>query len=79
MVADVPAAMRRIVDEFSGDGVELNEDDGVRMDHWEAEPRWWISVRPSGTEPLLRLNVEAADRDVMERVRDRALAVIREG
>lgn len=78
VVTDVPAAMRRIVAEFTDDGVELNEDDGVRMDHWETEPRWWISVRPSGTEPLLRLNVEAADPAQMERVRDRALTVIRQ-
>lgn len=79
VVSGVPDALRRVVAEFSGEGVVLNQDDGVRMDHWEAEPRWWISVRPSGTEPLLRLNVEAAERDVMAQVRDRALAVIREG
>jgi phosphomannomutase len=38
---------------------------------------WWLNVRASNTEPLLRLNVEGADRATMERVRDRALAVIR--
>jgi len=77
-VTDVASAMRRVVDGFSGAGVSLDEHDGVRLAHWDAEPRWWLSVRPSGTEPLLRLNVEAAERDVMEQVRDRALAVIRE-
>jgi phosphomannomutase len=38
---------------------------------------WWFNVRPSNTEPLLRLNVEAADRPTMERVRDDVLALIR--
>ncbi len=79
IVADVPEATRRIVSGFAGEGVSLDEVDGVRISHWETEPRWWISVRPSGTEPLLRLNVEAADLEVMEQMRDRALAIIREG
>jgi phosphomannomutase len=36
-----------------------------------------MNVRPSNTEPLLRLNLEALDRDLMERKRDEILAVIR--
>jgi phosphomannomutase len=43
----------------------------------EDEPFWWFSVRPSNTEPLLRLNVEAADHDTMTRIRDEVLALIR--
>jgi phosphomannomutase len=38
---------------------------------------WWLNLRASNTEPLLRLNVEAADVATMERVRDTALALIR--
>jgi phosphomannomutase len=38
--------------------------------------QWWFNVRASNTEPLLRLNVEAADRSEMERVRDEVLALI---
>ena len=38
--------------------------------------QWWFNVRASNTEPLLRLNVEAADRATMERVRDEVLALI---
>lgn len=38
---------------------------------------WWFNVRPSNTEPLLRLNVEGADDTTMARVRDEALAIIR--
>jgi phosphomannomutase len=42
----------------------------------EAED-WHMNVRPSNTEPLLRLNLEARSREVMERKRDEVLAVIR--
>jgi phosphomannomutase len=38
---------------------------------------WWVNVRPSNTEPLLRLNVEAATEDVMAALRDETLGLIR--
>jgi phosphomannomutase len=38
---------------------------------------WWFNVRPSNTEPLLRLNVEAGTPEVMAALRDRVLALIR--
>jgi phosphomannomutase len=38
---------------------------------------WWFNLRPSNTEPLLRLNVEAATTATMERVRDEVLAQVR--
>ena len=40
---------------------------------------WWFNVRPSNTEPLLRLNVEAADESAMAALRDEVLTVMREG
>ena len=40
-------------------------------------PDWWLNVRKSNTEPLLRLNVEGDTRELMERGRDEALSVIR--
>ena len=43
----------------------------------EGEAFWWFSVRPSNTEPLLRLNVEAADEQTMSAIRDEVLALIR--
>ncbi len=56
--------------------------DGVSVDHLDgltvATEGWWFNLRPSNTEPLLRLNVEADDRTTMERVRDEVLALIRE-
>ena len=63
---------------FSEDGL-----DGVTFVHEgnaaSADPMWWLNLRASNTEPLLRLNVEAADSATMERVRDAALAAVREG
>ncbi|MFI9152656.1 phosphomannomutase/phosphoglucomutase [Streptomyces sp. NPDC053367] len=38
---------------------------------------WWFNVRPSNTEPLLRLNAEARDEATMAKIRDEALAIIR--
>jgi phosphomannomutase len=40
-------------------------------------PDWWFNLRPSNTEPLLRLNVEGADRATMESLRDEVLAMVR--
>jgi phosphomannomutase len=40
---------------------------------------WWFNVRPSNTEPLLRLNVEADDQATMESVRDEVLGMMRTG
>ncbi|MFJ4714874.1 phosphomannomutase/phosphoglucomutase [Streptomyces sp. NPDC088785] len=55
------------------DGITLDELDGLTV----TAKDWWFNVRPSNTEPLLRLNAEARDRPTMERIRDEALALIR--
>jgi len=54
---------------------------GATVDHLDGltvtTTDWWFNVRPSNTEPLLRLNVEGADDATMTRVRDDVLALIR--
>ncbi|MXM67152.1 phosphomannomutase/phosphoglucomutase [Streptomyces sp. HUCO-GS316] len=55
------------------EGIELDELDGLTI----AAADWWFNVRPSNTEPLLRLNAEAKDETTMAKVRDEALAIIR--
>ena len=77
-VADVPAAYARIVEAYTG-LAEFDEFDGLTVTGMTSadEPFWWFSVRPSNTEPLLRLNVEAATLTEMVRVRDDVLALIR--
>ena len=71
-VADIPATCARVKKAFP-DG-QLDELDGVTITY----PDWWLSVRPSNTEPLLRLNVEADTRALMEQKRDTVLQVIRQ-
>ena len=50
--------------------------DGVSIDAWESEG-WWANVRMSNTEPLVRLNLEGKNREIMEVKRDEMLAHIR--
>lgn len=52
---------------------EMDELDGVRIDF----PDWWFNVRPSNTEPVLRLNLEAKTKELMEEKRDEVLKIIR--
>ncbi|MEU9962101.1 phosphomannomutase/phosphoglucomutase [Streptomyces sp. NPDC050982] len=55
------------------EGITLDELDGLTVSATD----WWFNVRPSNTEPLLRLNAEARDEPTMAKVRDEALAIIR--
>jgi phosphomannomutase len=71
-VSDPKAIMAEVEEIFDGMG-QVDHSDGLMI----STPHWWVSVRMSNTEPLLRLNVEAEDQQTMEELRDRALAVIR--
>jgi phosphomannomutase len=72
-VADVEAKLRELEERFGPEG-RVSHLDGVSV---EADD-WHMNVRPSNTEPLLRLNLEARSRELMEHKRDEVLAVIRE-
>lgn len=56
-------------------GVTTDHMDGLTVDGGN----WWFNVRPSNTEPLLRLNVEAKDNATMEQLRDDVLTMMRGG
>jgi phosphomannomutase len=71
-VADARAAMAEVAEAFAGRG-EVSWVDGLLVSSVD----WWLSVRESNTEPLLRLNVEARDDDTVAALRDEALAIIR--
>jgi phosphomannomutase len=78
-VTDVPAAVERVRAAYPQDTVD--ELDGLTVSHpggGSADPMWWFNLRASNTEPLLRLNAEAADRGTMSRVRDAVLALVRQ-
>ena len=71
-VADQQAKMEEIAERY-GDG-EMTRLDGVSIDY----PDWHFNVRPSNTEPLLRLNLESlTSQEDMERRRDEILGLIR--
>ena len=53
--------------------VQIDDLDGLTF----ASDAWWVNIRPSNTEPLLRLNAEAKDRATMEKLRDEVLVIIR--
>ncbi|AWE50656.1 phosphomannomutase/phosphoglucomutase [Streptomyces nigra] len=73
-VADQAGRLAAIRAAYEGrDGVTLDELDGLTV----TSADWWFNVRPSNTEPLLRLNAEARDEATMAKVRDEALAIIR--
>jgi phosphomannomutase len=70
---DDQAAKMDLIRERYGDG-EITELDGVSVDYED----WHFNVRPSNTEPLLRLNLESlVSREDMERRRDEILGLIR--
>jgi len=74
-VADQAAATRRVRDAFTGrPGISADELDGLTI----AAGRWWFNLRPSNTEPMLRLNVEAEDDATLAKVTDEVLHIVRE-
>ncbi len=71
-VNDVSAAMERVEGHYLDRG-QIDRLDGLTI----TSGKWWLNVRPSNTEPLLRLNVEADSDEIMCAIRDEALEVIR--
>lgn len=72
VVDDAKAVMSQVADAFAGRG-EISWVDGLLVSGVD----WWVSVRESNTEPLLRLNVEARDAGTVAALRDEALSIIR--
>ena len=72
-VADVDAKLQELEDRFGSQGT-VSHLDGLSV----IADTWHFNVRPSNTEPLLRLNLEALSDELMSSKRDEVLAVIRE-
>jgi phosphomannomutase len=73
VVKDADAVMKKIEDFYLSMGsVTTDHLDGLTVDSAD----WWFNVRASNTEPLLRLNVEATTKSLMEKVRTQVLALI---
>jgi phosphomannomutase len=72
-VADQAATMAAVQAVFADrPGVTLDHLDGLTVEHAD----WWFNLRPSNTEPLIRLNAEATDRPTMESVRDEVISLV---
>ncbi|QFZ75989.1 phosphomannomutase/phosphoglucomutase [Streptomyces fagopyri] len=73
-VDDQTARLTAIRETYQGrEGVTIDELDGLTV----TADDWWFNVRPSNTEPLLRLNAEAKDEATVAKVRDEVLDLIR--
>ncbi len=72
-VTDQDDVLAEIERAYTDSGAEIDHLDGLTV----ASEDWWFNVRPSNTEPLLRLNAEGRDHDTMSHVRDDVLALIR--
>ncbi|MBI5881061.1 phosphomannomutase/phosphoglucomutase [archaeon] len=72
-VRDKEGKMKELVALFKKDAKSVSYLDGIRLEFED----WWFNVRPSNTEPLLRLNLEAQSKKKMEQVRDKLLEIIR--
>ncbi len=73
-VKDVLVTSNKVRQHFASmKDVQIDDLDGLTF----ASDAWWVNIRPSNTEPLLRLNAEAKDRATMEKLRDEVLVIIR--
>ena len=73
-VADQAGRTAAVHAAFEGrDGAGFDELDGLTV----SAADWWFNLRPSNTEPLLRLNVEARDAATVARIRDEVLGIVR--
>jgi phosphomannomutase len=72
-VTDAESVNRAIEDHYRAEGAQIDHLDGVTVSF----PTWWFNVRASNTQPLLRLNVEADDRETLDKKTAEVLAMIR--
>ncbi|MEW1773617.1 phosphomannomutase/phosphoglucomutase [Streptomyces sp. NPDC086777] len=73
-VRDTQSTLAAVREHFSArPGVTTDDLDGLTV----SAPTWWFNLRPSNTEPLLRLNVEATESSTLNRIRDEVLTLVR--
>lgn len=76
-VEDKDAVIAELKEEYSNG--DISELDGIKISFWNKEKgsRWWLNVRPSNTEPVLRLNLEADNEELMKEKIEEVLGIIR--
>jgi phosphomannomutase len=72
-VADVALKLQELKERYATEGARISHLDGVSVDFED----WHFNVRPSNTEPLLRLNLEALSPELLEEKEDEVLELIR--
>ena len=72
-VNDVQGKLKALEEHYGAQAQSVDHLDGITLDFGD----WWFNVRPSNTEPLLRLNVEARNRELMQQKLNEVLAFIR--
>ena len=72
-VDDVPLKLQELKERYAAEGARISHLDGISIDFDD----WHFNVRPSNTEPLLRLNLEAFSHERMEEKREEVLSLIR--
>ena len=72
-VPDVALKLQELKERYSAEGGRVSHLDGISIEFDD----WHFNVRPSNTEPLLRLNLEALSASLMEEKRDEVVALIR--
>jgi phosphomannomutase len=72
-VADVALKLQELEERYAAEGGRVSHLDGISVDFDD----WHFNVRPSNTEPLLRLNLEALSEPLMDEKRDEVLELIR--
>ena len=74
-VEDTDSVIQKVEESYAEDEkVEIDHLDGLTVDCGD----WWFNLRPSNTEPLLRLNVEAETAETMQQKRDEVLELIQD-
>lgn len=74
-IEDKAGAVERVRIDFQTEDIDIDHMDGSTFTAKDGS--WWFNLRPSNTEPFLRLNAEAKDQATMEKIRDRVLALVR--
>ncbi|HWQ24239.1 MAG TPA: phosphomannomutase/phosphoglucomutase [Gaiellaceae bacterium] len=72
-VTDVALTLQELKEHYTAQGARISHLDGISIEFAD----WHCNVRPSNTEPLLRLNLEALSRELLEEKREEVLALIR--
>jgi len=72
-VEDKEGVMKKLEEKYREGAKNVSHMDGIKIEHEE----YWFNVRPSNTEPVLRLNLEARTEEKMQEMKEELLAVIR--